>query len=371
MRTLFVAIAVAAGALIFNSVAFACPCSPCRCSPCTCGGMNRGNTGSSRPQPARTAPNKTQSGKTERPTTQSKGHQAGKEHGHGHGHSGGASVGGGVNIDLSGIGQRRAEPNPFAVSGPPPPPRTQERPEKPKTKEKQHDITRPDPFSNISLTGPEAKEANEPPGPINISDDNETPPKLPTGEVFKNEKPKQYTMDDLKKAKDAYYAAEKNFLDGDPDYQAAWKQYSANVGTAGPGTLAEKKAQEALTKIRQRKDHFAQSDEGKKLIADWKTAYDNLVNSGEKIEDGLIPLPQNEMEKRKYAVAKAKNDLEFQQNAYELKKQMGGDNWASSDEAKKQMQKIHEAEKQLDKAKEAYKPFEQFEEKPAKAASNP
>jgi len=89
------------------------------------------------------------------------------------------------------------------------------------------------------------------------------------------------------------------------------------------------------------------------------------------IEDGLIPLPQNEMEKRKYAVAKAKNDLEFQQNAYELKKQMGGDNWASSDEAKKQMQKIHEAEKQLDKAKEAYKPFEQFEEKPAKAASNP
>jgi len=32
---------------------------------------------------------------------------------------------------------------------------------------------------------------------------------------------------------------------------------------------------------------------------------------------------------------------------------------------------VQQAEKELDKAKEAYKPFEQFEEKPAKAASNP
>ncbi len=56
-----------------------------------------------------------QTAKTQAPTTQSKSHQAKKEYGHDHG-GGGVGVGVGVNVDLGGIGQRRAEPDPFAIS---------------------------------------------------------------------------------------------------------------------------------------------------------------------------------------------------------------------------------------------------------------
>ena len=44
------------------------------------------------------------------------------------------------------------------MSGPPALPRTQEKPEKLKTKQKPPDVTRRNPFANVTLTGPQAKE---------------------------------------------------------------------------------------------------------------------------------------------------------------------------------------------------------------------
>ena len=62
-------------------------------------------------------------------------HQAGKKGYQSSSHGGGVGVGIGATIDLGGIGQRQAEPDPFAVGGPSIS-QTQERPEKPKTKKK-------------------------------------------------------------------------------------------------------------------------------------------------------------------------------------------------------------------------------------------
>jgi Arc/MetJ-type ribon-helix-helix transcriptional regulator len=148
---------------------------------------------SSKQKPPKSAPpTKPQTAKTEtgKPTGsktgKSESYHKGKD-GHG-GHSSHTEVGVGVDIDLSGIGQRRLEPNPFAVSGPPAP-RTQARTEKPKTKEKQHEITTPNPFANVALTGPEAKEESEPPGTINVADNQDQTTESPPPAT--QEKPKE------------------------------------------------------------------------------------------------------------------------------------------------------------------------------------
>lgn len=79
-----------ASLLLFSGQTFAktaaCTCSPCTCSPCTCGSGKGG----------------------------SKHHDHGKEKEHGHG-----GVGVGVNVDLGGVGQRKAEPNPFGTTNQP------------------------------------------------------------------------------------------------------------------------------------------------------------------------------------------------------------------------------------------------------------
>jgi hypothetical protein len=126
---------------------------------------------SSKPKSAKTAPpSKPQTGKTQPgKSTTSKGesyHEGKHEHG---GHGSHTEVGVGVNIDLSGIGQRRAEPDPFAVSAGPQPvtARTDEKPKKPT---KPREVAKTDPFTSVQLTGERAKEENSPPGPINVSD---------------------------------------------------------------------------------------------------------------------------------------------------------------------------------------------------------
>ena len=90
-----------------------CPCSPCSCSPCHCGG-------------------------------------GGGKHHHDH-----ARVGVGATVDLSGVGRRKAEADPFAVSGGSP---TSETHEKPKTKKKEASSTKDNPFTDVKLTGNQAKE---------------------------------------------------------------------------------------------------------------------------------------------------------------------------------------------------------------------
>jgi len=407
MRTLVIAIAVAGATLIFSTAASACPCSPCTCSPCTCGGMSK----SSKPKQTKAAPpsNKPQTPKTEHgktttsKTSKSESYHKGKE-GHG-GHSSHTSFGASVDIDLSGIGQRKREPDPFAVSDPPPPARTQERTEKPKTKEKQHEIPKPDPFANVSLTGPPAKEASQSPGSINISDDTETPPTLPTQGVFKKEEPKQITIDDLKKTAEAYNAAWKKFLD------PFIKKLISLTSALYPADAYD----EAIETLRRQ---FAQTEDGKKLLDDWMKTYQAVNKSGAEISGDLVP--PNKLEQAKHDLTKAQQAVDTQRDVYEnakknavannpgvksikteidalkkqthfsdaevqadkdklkklqaeldnIKKQVA-DEWASSEEAKDQMKKVQEAEKNLDKAKEAYKPFEQFEEKSAKAAANP
>jgi hypothetical protein len=164
MRSLFLSIAIAVSALICSGTAFAktasCPCNPCTCGVCTCG---QSKSSSSKQQPTKTTTSKPQTAKTE-----TKGHHGGKEHGHGHDHGGGVGVGVGVNVDLGGIGQRRAEPDPFAVSGSGQPVAQTE--EKPKTPKKPREVTTSNAFADVQLTGAQAKEENSPPGPINISD---------------------------------------------------------------------------------------------------------------------------------------------------------------------------------------------------------
>jgi hypothetical protein len=360
----------------------ACPCSPCKCSPCTCGGGKGGG------------------GKGDK-------HHKDKE-GHGHDRVG---VGVGANVDLSGVGQRKPEADPFAVSGggSTNTPRTQEK-HKPRAQERE--VPPANPFSDVQLTGQEAKGETPPPGALNVSDDNETPPQLPKGETLPAP-----TMDDLKKAQGDYHTAEKQFLDGDPDYQAALKQLKANVGIASEGSTAEKKVQKAIKKMKQRKDHFAQSD-GKKLFDDWMKAYQALNKPGTDISDDLVP--PDDLEKAKHDLAKAQNALKEERDVYdawknyavtnsngvkniqtaidELKKkthfsekdaqadrdkvkQLQADldnakkqvekDWASTDAAKDQMKKVQQAEKGFDKAKTDFKPYEGVEKNLPKAAANP
>jgi len=130
-----------------------CPCNPCPCAPCTCG---QSKSGSSKPQPSKSTTTKTATTKSETPTTQSKTHEGTRERGHDHGHShGGGGVGVSANIDLSGIGHRTAEPDPFAVGGGSQP--VSHTQEKPKTPKKPHTTGPSDPFSDVHLTGRQAK----------------------------------------------------------------------------------------------------------------------------------------------------------------------------------------------------------------------
>jgi hypothetical protein len=85
-----------------------CPCSPCTCSPCTCGG----------------------------------------HHDH-------ARIGAAVNVDLSGVGRRQSEADPFAVSSGS---TTSETHEKSKTKKKETSVVKGNPFTGVKLTGSQAKE---------------------------------------------------------------------------------------------------------------------------------------------------------------------------------------------------------------------
>jgi hypothetical protein len=123
---------------------------------------------SSRAQPTKTgAPGKTTAGKaqptqTKMPTTQSKSHHGGKQHGHRHGGGGGGvGVDIGATIDLGGIGQRRAEPDPFAVPAGPQPvaARTEE---KPPAAKKPREVAKTNPFAGVQLTGEQAKEQSSP-----------------------------------------------------------------------------------------------------------------------------------------------------------------------------------------------------------------
>jgi hypothetical protein len=60
-----------------------------------------------------------------------------------------------VSVDLSGVGRRHAEADPFAVSGGS---AISETHEKSKTKKKEVSSTKDNPFTDVKLTGDQAKE---------------------------------------------------------------------------------------------------------------------------------------------------------------------------------------------------------------------
>ena len=81
-----------------------------------------------------------------------------------------------MNVDLGGVGQRHTEADPFATGGGSTnAPHTEE---KHKTKTKDHESTTADTFSQVQLTGEQAKDETKPdmpPGTFNVSDNQPSP----------------------------------------------------------------------------------------------------------------------------------------------------------------------------------------------------
>ena len=154
MKTLTVLIFVAGIGLMFGPHAFpqATPCPP-------------GSGGSQSTSSAKTAQNKSaftqaSSNKNAPAKNAPAQHQTGRRGYHGSGR-GGAGVGVGATIDLGGIGQRRAEPDPFAVPAERQPV-TARTEEKPPPAKKPREAAKTDPFAGVQLTGEQAKEQNSP-----------------------------------------------------------------------------------------------------------------------------------------------------------------------------------------------------------------
>lgn len=146
------ATAIAVSVLISSGNAFA------QATPCPPGGGVSQSTSSGKSTPSKSTSTQAPSNKTAPAKNVSTKHQPGRRGNAGQSHRGaGAGVGVGVNVDLGGIGQRRPEADPFAVSGSPSASRTQEKSEKPKTKETGHEVAKSDPFANVELTGAQAK----------------------------------------------------------------------------------------------------------------------------------------------------------------------------------------------------------------------
>lgn len=126
-------------------------------TPCPPGVNPSGKTTQSKSTSTQASPNKNAPEKNA-PTQ----HQAGRGGHHGYSHGGGGvGVGIGANVDLSDVGQRRAEPDPFAVPAAPQPvtARTQE---KAPPAKKPREVAKTNPFTNVQLTGPQAKPESNP-----------------------------------------------------------------------------------------------------------------------------------------------------------------------------------------------------------------
>jgi hypothetical protein len=339
-----------------------CPCSPCKCSPCTCGGKSSGSGGGGKHAD-----------------------HHGDHHSH---HGGGLGVGGTIDLNELGSGlgrllQRPTESRSTPVAKNPSPVAHTKEKRISKHKEK---TPATNSFDDITLTGPNAKDENNPPNTFNV--DNQEPPKTVS--------PDQ--LGDLKKAYDAYFNGVSEWLKKQPNWNSLLHDW-----TQSPNTDAgNKKSAKAKKKIDKLYAEFNSGD-GKQLVDDWKTAFDNAVKSGASVDDNsLIPPPKDDIEKKKYAVIRAKNDLKSAQKNYDDKKQneatkdeevnkarealnnfkstndpgykgaiddlnkaieKAGQKWAATDEGKAEANKVHDAEKELGKAKEAWKPFEKYVEK--------
>ena len=71
-------------------------------------------------------------------------------------------------------------------------------------------------------------------------------------------------------------------------------------------------------------DQFSAGD-GKQLFDNWKRAFDNGLKSGANIDDNaLVPQAEDDLEKKKYAVIEAQNDLNFAKKILRFEKKERG-----------------------------------------------
>jgi len=146
------ATAIAVSILISSGNTFA------QATPCTHGVGVSQSTSSGKSTQSKSTSTQAPSNKTAPAKNVSTQHQTGRRGNGGQSHDGArAGVGVGVNVDLGGIGQRRPEADPFAISGGISPSQAQEKPEKSKTKKAGHEVAKSDPFANVELTGAQAK----------------------------------------------------------------------------------------------------------------------------------------------------------------------------------------------------------------------
>ena len=383
MKTRDLVLSCAIAAALSVSIASApgktagCPCSPCKCSPCTCGGGGKSSSGGG----------------------------GGKHHGKDHGREhGGSSVGVGVDVDLSTVGHRNREADPFAAGGGEKPvAHTQE---KQKTKRKEPEPTT---FDDIKLTGVEGKGDIPPPGSFNVDNDQVQPPDLGWGktkeksadEKREEKKLTNDELDELEKVKWAYWRGLFALQDKmTVDLQALLDDLKTLDRQNSPEL--KKKVKDYNNFLKTLEDKFYKSDEGKKAFDAWLKTYDKFYKTGAKLPKWVVPTKSHpflspyavgdDMTNKKYALENAEKQLESEKGKY---KQMEGDavskndayqklqpgadkdkaakdiakEWASTDEAKEQMKKVQGAEKGLDKAKEDFKPYEKFTEEKPKEAS--
>ena len=284
-------------------------------------------------------------------------------------------------VDLNKILHRQRENDPFSAGEDKPVAHTEE---KRTTKHKEHE-PKTTSFDDIKLTGVEGKGDIPPQDTFNVNND-ETPKTTDAAT-------------ELKKAHDKYHDARTEWLKKQPNYNKVMHDLTQSPNTEE----GNRKASKARKKFDKMIDEFNAGD-GKQLVDDWKKAFDSTLKSGGTVDDNsLVPPPQNDIEKKKYAVIKAQNDLKAAQKNYDDARQHGAskdeeveklrkaayesglttndpkfkaamadldkainkaaEKWAGTDEGKAEAKKLHEAEKELDKAKEAWKPFEKYVEK--------
>jgi len=376
------------GLFVFTNASLAktagCPCSPCKCSPCTCGGGGGSKSSSG-------------GGKHH--------DDVAKHHDKGHGHDRGGGVGVGGSVDLGGVGQRHAEPNPFAVGGGSEPVAHTQEKHKPKTAE----TPAANPFSDVHLTGEQAK-GETPPGPINVNNDDEQAPKFGWGDTKEKEpekKPeKKLTNDEYDELNDAKSAYWRGLFALEDKMNVDLKAVRQDLKTLDRQNSPElkKKADEYNKLLKKLQDTFYKSDEGKKAFDVWLKTYEKFYKTGAKIPEWGKPTKDHpflrpyavgdDMTNKKYALDSAERKLQDEKGKYEKMQndavrnndayqKLGSEadkekaakeiakEWASTDEAKNQMKQVQEAEKSLDQAKQDFKPYEKYAEEKTKSASNP
>src|SRR4029077_15096120 len=158
---------------------------------------------------------------------------------------------------------------------------------KPQATRKQHEPSTTSDFANVELTGEKAKGEIEPPKPLNVSDENEemSPSVLPKGEVLATTpKTTASPKEQFKAAKDACRKARKEYLETQPN----WKKIAHDLVEGTNTEEGNKKGLAAYKEMEKLIDQF-NANEGKNLVADWKSAYDNAVKLGEKTDDYISP----------------------------------------------------------------------------------